>query len=123
RDARAPTPPFFRTLLMAALDGRPDEAAAGLRAALAAPDLFVLPYQRARVRLVLARSLVALGRRDEVLAVARAAQGDLARWPGWRRDEVNALVDRLVGSRPAPGGGDAELTARERGVAVLLADG
>jgi DNA-binding NarL/FixJ family response regulator len=80
---------------------------------------------------VLARSLAALGRRADALAVARAAQADLATWPGWRRDEVDALVRRLEGasgsgsasSSGSASNGEGELTAREREVAVLLAEG
>ena len=72
----------------------------------------------------MARSLAALGRRGEALAAATSARADLERWPGWRRDEVEALIRRLDGGG-GPTGPDieGELTAREREVAVLLAEG
>jgi DNA-binding NarL/FixJ family response regulator len=53
---------------------------------------------------------------------ARQAGRLLERWPGWRRDEAAALLRRL-GEGPAPPGGPATLTPREREVAALLADG
>jgi DNA-binding CsgD family transcriptional regulator len=109
--------------LVAAMEGRHDDALASLADALASPELHLAAYQRARVRVVLARSLAALGRRDEAVAAARHARQDLARWPGWRRDEVDALVQRLGGGPPAPAAGEGELTAREREVATLLAEG
>lgn len=73
---------------------------------------------RARLRLLLARALDALGRRDEALAVARAGQRDLARWPGVRADELTRLVDRLTPAEP-----DTELSRRELEVAALVAEG
>ena len=43
----------------------------------------------------------------------------LDRWPGWRRDEVDALLSRLDTAVAV----DGELTRREREVAALLAEG
>jgi DNA-binding CsgD family transcriptional regulator len=94
---------------------------ARLAQAIEDPDLYVAAYQRSRLGVVLARSLLATGRRDEAVAVLRVARAGLARWPGWRRDEIDTLLDR-VGGGPLPGG-DGELTAREREVAILLAEG
>jgi DNA-binding CsgD family transcriptional regulator len=74
------------------------------------------------LRLVLARCLVRLDRRAEAVEVAHAARGDLERWPGWRRDEVDTFLADLAGPMPAVAG-SSELTAREREVAALLAEG
>jgi DNA-binding CsgD family transcriptional regulator len=55
-----------------------------------------------------------------------AAAALLARWRGWRVEQVNQLRDRL-GLAPADGArtvsGTAALTPREREVALLVADG
>ena len=50
----------------------------------------------------------------------RALDDDLARWPGVRRDRAEALARRLQGASTRA---DGELTAREREVAALVADG
>jgi DNA-binding CsgD family transcriptional regulator len=80
---------------------------------------------------LLARSLVASGQRALALATARRGRALLERWPGWRRDELDALIRRLEGPSGAGAGahggergdGEVELTAREREVAALLAEG
>src|SRR5204862_344640 len=71
-----------------------------------------------------ARCLLALDRTDEARAQAEAAAALLERWPGWRQQEVAALLRRLD-PRPAPaaGGDPTALTPREREVAALLAEG
>ena len=68
-----------------------------------------------------ARCLVALGRLDEARVEVEAAQADLARWRGWRVDELRA-VERRLGMGPETSG-PVELTPREREVAALLAEG
>ena len=105
-----------------ALRGGDDAAAGieGLESALADRDFVVPAHQRAWLRLVLARGLAGQGRRPEALAAARAARDDLDQWPGWRRDEVDALLRRLDGGA---GDSEGELTSREREVAALLAEG
>jgi DNA-binding CsgD family transcriptional regulator len=92
----------------------------GLAAALDDRALLVPAHQRAWLRVVLARGLAGQSRRPEALAAARAARDDLERWPGWRRDEVDALLRRLEGGAAE---GEGELTSREREVAALLAEG
>jgi DNA-binding CsgD family transcriptional regulator len=78
-----------------------------------------LPACRAASLVLLrARSLAALGRRTEATAAARETVARLERWPGPRRLAAEALVARLEGAEP-----DGELTAREREVAALLAEG
>lgn len=73
------------------------------------------------MRLALASSLLARGERAAATVVARrAVEEDLAKWPGWRRDRAEALLRRLEGSSARPEG---ELTAREREVAALIAEG
>jgi DNA-binding CsgD family transcriptional regulator len=68
-----------------------------------------------------ARCLVALGRLDEARPEVELAQQDLARWLGWRVDELRAVERRLgMGAEPS---GSAVLTPREREVAALLAEG
>jgi len=46
----------------------------------------------------------------------------LERWPGWRRDDVDALLRRLDSATGAAEG-DPSLTRREHEVAALLAEG
>ena len=54
------------------------------------------------------------------MAIRRAIDDDFGRWPGVRRDRAEALARRLQG---ASSRADGDLTAREREVAALLADG
>jgi DNA-binding CsgD family transcriptional regulator len=114
------------------IGGGPGTAALGLAAQLAGRhelavaklDGVVVPLrdlsacQRAGILVALARSQAALGRRSDALATVTTALGLLERWPGWRRDEAQALAERLGG-----GSDDGPLTARELEVAALVADG
>jgi DNA-binding CsgD family transcriptional regulator/tetratricopeptide (TPR) repeat protein len=100
------------------------EAAAGLYAAAAeglesAPEVLAAHLGTAHVGA--ARTLVGEGRLDEARAHAEAAAPFLARWRGWRVDELRA-VERRLGLGPEPSGPDA-LTPREREVVSLLAEG
>jgi DNA-binding CsgD family transcriptional regulator len=75
-----------------------------------------------------ARALLAMGDGAGARAEAEAALALLERWPGWRRDAVTALLDRLdaTGRPAAAGAGSAVpsgLTARELEVAALVARG
>jgi DNA-binding NarL/FixJ family response regulator len=73
------------------------------------------------LRTALAASLAATGDRAGALeAVRQVLDDDLARWPGVRRDRAATLARRLEGPSTRP---DGELTAREREVAALIADG
>jgi DNA-binding NarL/FixJ family response regulator len=74
---------------------------------------------RATVYLALARALAAQGRTVEARDRATTARSLLERWPGWRRAEVDALLQRLDAATAT----DGELTRREREVAALLAEG
>jgi DNA-binding CsgD family transcriptional regulator len=101
------------------------EAAARLYAAAAASPgdvaFAVLPRNRGTAHVGAARSLIGLGRLDEAIPHAEAAEVLLSRWRGWRVDELVAVQRRLgIGSAPD---GPAELTPREREVAALLGEG
>jgi DNA-binding CsgD family transcriptional regulator len=106
--------------------GRWGEALAGFRQAenggdpAGTFDLAVSPADRGSAAVGAGRCLVQLGRFDEARAYLTAARRHLARWSGWRCDEVAVLARRL--DPPTGGGGDA-LTPREREVAELLAEG
>jgi DNA-binding CsgD family transcriptional regulator len=68
-----------------------------------------------------ARCLALLGRTHEAREAAAEAEVLLARWSGWRRDELDAVLRRLGGG-DTPSGPES-LTPREREVVALLADG
>jgi DNA-binding CsgD family transcriptional regulator/tetratricopeptide (TPR) repeat protein len=72
-------------------------------------------------RVLMAQSLLALGRNTEAVPQAREAWRLLERWPGWLADETLALLRRL-GVGPEVEGPKA-LTSREREVAALLTEG
>ncbi len=74
---------------------------------------------RASVHLVRARAYAAHSRSTEAREQAEKARSLLERWPGWRRDQVDALLQRLDAAEAS----DGELTPREREVAALLAEG
>ncbi len=106
-----------------AADGDAAGAAELLDAWLAAPAVEVVSAAtRAGAEALLARTLLGLGDTDRALVVARRGRDRLAAWPGWRRDDLDALIRRLEGAR-SYAAGDTELTPREREVAALLADG
>ncbi len=107
--------------LLAAADGDHRRAVEELSAALADGAPMLTVPLRASMRIALATSLLATGDRQAALEQARLAHdADLARWPGWRRDRAEALLRRLEGATQRADGG---LTAREREVAVLIAEG
>ncbi|MEZ5270912.1 MAG: LuxR C-terminal-related transcriptional regulator [Ilumatobacteraceae bacterium] len=99
--------------------GDPAGAVAALREVLSPPDPSVFVPIVGSLQTQLASALLATGERAAALEAARASVTTLARWPGWRRDRAEALVRRLEGSTRA----DGELTAREREVASLIAEG
>ncbi|MBP9053268.1 MAG: response regulator transcription factor, partial [Ilumatobacteraceae bacterium] len=84
------------------------------------PDPALYLPSIASLRTVQASAMLAAGDRSGALLVARQAVADLKGWPGWRRDRAEALVRRLEGSGARA---DGELTAREREVAALIAEG
>jgi DNA-binding NarL/FixJ family response regulator len=108
---------------MAEGEGRQDEAAELYAAAAeglgSSPEVLACHLGTAHVGA--ARALVAEGRLDEARTHAEAAAPFLARWRGWRVDELRA-VERRLGLGPAPSGPEA-LTPREREVVSLLAEG
>lgn len=106
--------------LLLAAAGRADEAVDALGAVLAEPDESLTMPARATLRLALAEALLASGDRDRARDEAGLARNvELASWPGWRRDRTEALLRRLEGPRRL----DGVLTAREREVASLIAEG
>jgi hypothetical protein len=68
---------------------------------------------RARMRRLLAAALAAVGRRSEASEVAQLAVADLARWPGFRRDDVERLAH--VRARAGGGGAAGTRTQQRRG--------
>lgn len=81
----------------------------------------VIAGHRGSAHVAAARALVAIGRFDEARLQVRQAERQLARWHGWRLDELQAVARRLgMGDEPS---GPATLTPREREVAALLAEG
>jgi len=99
------------------------EVAARLYAAAASPTdqaTGVLARHRGTAHVRAARCLIARGALDEARSHAAAADTHLARWRGWRVDELVA-VQRRLGIGPGASGPDA-LTAREREVAALVAE-
>jgi DNA-binding CsgD family transcriptional regulator len=82
---------------------------------------------RASAHLGLARCLAATGTGDEARGHVERALALLEHWPGWRRDEAEALLRRLGGvpRGGVPGAGPEAglLTPREREVLALLTEG
>jgi DNA-binding CsgD family transcriptional regulator len=103
-------------------DGQPAAAAEAYLRAAGRPRTYRPAYLVADCQLGAARCLFALGDQDGALRHAHEAGGLLERWPGWRRDEVQALLRRLGAGSPTVEG-PASLTPREREVAALVAEG
>lgn len=122
--AEHPSIDAFRTHadgLLRLEEGDHDGAARALAAVLDEPDARLARPLIGSLRTAQAEALLAAGQRTEALAVVRrAVDDDLGRWPGVRRDRAQALARRLQG---ASARADGELTAREREVAALLAEG
>ena len=116
----------WRQLLDAQLaeaEGRLAEAAELYAAAAASTDgaTGVLARHRGTAHVGAARCLVALGALADARPHVDAAAAHLARWRGWRVDELHAIERRLgIGAEPS---GPDSLTPREREVAALLAEG
>jgi DNA-binding CsgD family transcriptional regulator len=106
-------------------EGRNEAALAGLEEVVGTPDGLLIRSagQRATDHMALARALIALGRAPEAKPHADRARELLARWPGYRRQQLDAL-DRRLGAAPADDAAGVEsLTPREREVLVLVAEG
>jgi DNA-binding CsgD family transcriptional regulator len=119
------THPWRRLLdaQLAEAEGRIEEAVDGY--AIAARELGtareIIAGHRGTAHVGAARTLILLRRLDEARVHAEAAESLLARWGGWRVEQLRA-VERRLGLGPEPSG-PAALTPREREVIVLLAEG
>jgi DNA-binding CsgD family transcriptional regulator len=97
------------------------EAALGDYLAVIANPAALPPAALGTAEVGAARCLAALVRFDEARPHVQAAQERLARWSGWRVDQLHAAQD-LLGMQDA-GNPAAALTPREREVALLIAEG
>jgi DNA-binding CsgD family transcriptional regulator len=90
----------------------------------ATDDVYPIPAPyRATDHVAAGRALLQLGRADEAAAHAAEATRLLARWPGRRRDDAEALARRFA-TRSDPSAAGAEgLTPREQEVLALVAEG
>ena len=101
-------------------EGDLDAALPGYRAASVAEEA-LYPYERGTAMVGAARVHIALGRLDDAKSEVVAAESLLARWAGWRVEELEAVRRRLgVGG---PVAGPEALTPREREVVALLTEG
>jgi DNA-binding CsgD family transcriptional regulator len=104
-------------------EGRWDAAASGYlvaAAGLRALDVEIAGH-RGSAQVGAARALIALGRLEEARECAARAGTLLAKWRGWRVEELEAVRRRLgLGGEVA---GPGSLTPREREVVGLLAAG
>ncbi|MGH9247025.1 MAG: ATP-binding protein [Acidimicrobiales bacterium] len=120
-----PDDPWRRFLdaQLAEAERRIDEGAEGYVAAATAlePSNETLAGHRGTAHVGAARCLIGIGRLQEARAHAEQAAEILARWRGWRVDELHA-VQRRLGLGPEQTGPDS-LTPREREVVALLAEG
>jgi DNA-binding CsgD family transcriptional regulator len=107
--------------LLALAEGRPHDAVGAFAAIVPSAGACLRRPVEASFRLAYAQALLGAGNRGAALAECRVARDQLARWPGWRRDRVEAMLARLEGggSRHPAGA----LTARESEVAGLIAEG
>jgi len=107
--------------LLALAAGDHEAAVIALQSVLPDPDPCLAKPMVGTLRTALAEALLATADRGgALLAVRRAIEDDFARWPGVRKDRAEALARRLQG---ASARADGELTAREREVAALVANG
>jgi DNA-binding CsgD family transcriptional regulator/tetratricopeptide (TPR) repeat protein len=106
---------------LAAARGVHARAVERYRATLARPPRRPGVPIQADVQMGLARSLLAIGEVEEARSCAEEAARLLRRWKGWRVEELSALQHRLASGAVRVASG--ELTARERDVAVLVAQG
>ena len=119
----APDEPW-RVLLTAQLleaDGKHAEAAERYADAVATGESVLRTAAIGTAHVGAARCLIAMGDLDRARAHATQASERLARWGGWRVDELHG-VQRRLGMGPGVDGPDA-LTRREREVVELLAEG
>jgi DNA-binding CsgD family transcriptional regulator len=107
--------------LLAIAEGDHARAAVALQAVLAELDPCLGKPIIGTLRTALAEALLATGdRAGALVSVRRAIDDDFGRWPGVRKDRAESLARRLHGASTRS---DGELTAREREVAALVADG
>ncbi len=106
-------------------EGHHEEALARLDDVIGQPGGLLIRSagQRATDHMAVARALIALGRAPEAKPHAEQARRLLARWPGYRRQQLDAL-ERRLGAAPADAAAGVEsLTPREREVLALVAEG
>jgi DNA-binding CsgD family transcriptional regulator len=106
---------------VAELEGNYDEAISRYRASISHPLWRRSVPAKGDALIGIARCLLRKGDHAGALVSANEAAELLEHWPSWRRDEANSLVRRL-GATGTPSK-EGELTAREREVAVLVAEG
>jgi DNA-binding CsgD family transcriptional regulator len=106
-------------------EGRNEEALARLEEIIDVPDALLIRSagQRATDHMAVARALLALGRAPEAKPHAEIARRLLVAWPGYRRQQLDALDRRLGGAPPDDAAGVESLTPREREVLALVAEG
>jgi DNA-binding CsgD family transcriptional regulator len=109
---------------LAEAEGRIEDAAAQYEdaARMLGSAREILAGHRGTAHVGAARTLILLGRLDDARLHATEAARLLARWRGWRVEQLRA-VERRLGLGVEPGGGPAALTPREREVVALLAEG
>jgi DNA-binding CsgD family transcriptional regulator len=102
-------------------EGRHEEAVVSYERSIANTTNELRPAAAGTAHVGAARCLIAVGELDQARAHATQAAELLARWDGWRVEELQA-VQRRLGQGPGVDGPSA-LTPREREVVELLAEG
>ena len=115
----APWCPLGEAMVIAA-EGDHLKALEQLDLVLSHPEPEVPAYVLATAWFTAARSHLALAARTDASDAASRARALLERWPGYRRDEVDAFLRRTGRAAPQE---DGDLTSREREVAGLVAQG
>lgn len=125
RVAIDPALPHHVAGALAESERRFDDAVEAYDAALVGTGRHRSPSLEADALTGRARALVKLGRTDEARADVAAARDLLARWTGWRVDELDAVAAALDAAAGTPGAPAAAggLTPRELEVAALVAEG